>query len=64
MRVEATLIQRTIGYEKNDLRSEAKAWARLFDRKFIDRTLIGVFIMFFQRTFVAHTLARDHVLKS
>jgi hypothetical protein len=49
MRVETALIQQTIGIDKHDVRSEAIAWARLFDRKYIDRTLIGIFMMFFQR---------------
>jgi len=49
MRVETTLIQRTVGTGKHDIRSEAIAWARLFQRKYIDRTLIGIFMMFFQQ---------------
>jgi hypothetical protein len=49
MRVETALIQRTIGIDKHSVRSEATAWARLFDRKYIDRTLIGILMMFFQR---------------
>ena len=31
------------------LRDEALAWARLFDHRYIDRTLVGVVVMFFQR---------------
>ena len=53
MRVEATLVRRTLGQDKPSLRSEALAWARLFDRKYIDRTLIGIFIMVFQRKHTA-----------
>ena len=49
MRVETALIQQTIGIDKHNVRSEATAWARLFDRKYIDRTLIGILMMFFQR---------------
>lgn len=50
MRVETTLINRTVSAEgKYSLRSEALAWARLFDRRYIDRTLIGIVMMFFQR---------------
>jgi hypothetical protein len=49
MRVETALTQQTIGIDKHNLRSEATAWARLFDRKYIDRTLIGILMMFFQR---------------
>ena len=49
MRVETTLIQQTIGNDKRGVRSEAIAWARLFDRKYINRTLIGISMMFFQR---------------
>lgn len=52
MQVETTLIQQTLGRDKNDLRSEALAWARLFHRKFIDRSLIGILMMFFQRGFL------------
>jgi hypothetical protein len=51
MRVETALIERTVGNDKRDIRSEAIAWARLFHRKYIDRTLIGIFMMFFQRRF-------------
>jgi len=49
MRVETALTQQTIGIDKHNVRSEAIAWARLFDRKYIDRTLIGILMMFFQR---------------
>ncbi|KII95512.1 hypothetical protein PLICRDRAFT_34394 [Plicaturopsis crispa FD-325 SS-3] len=50
MRVETTLINRTVSAEgKYSLRSEALAWARLFDRRYIDRTLIGIVMMFFQQ---------------
>ncbi|THH16105.1 hypothetical protein EW146_g4483 [Bondarzewia mesenterica] len=50
MQVEADLIQQTTGTDdKNRLRNEALAWARLFDHKYIDRTLVGVLIMFFQQ---------------
>ena len=31
---------------------EFKSWARLFSRKFIDRTWIGILMMVFQRTCV------------
>ena len=31
------------------IREEISKWRRLLDAKYIDRTLIGVFIMFFQR---------------
>jgi hypothetical protein len=43
--------------EDNELKSksatitaEFKSWARLFSRKFIDRTWIGILMMVFQRT--------------
>ena len=32
------------------IRSEFKSWTRLFSRKFIDRTWIGILMMVFQRT--------------
>jgi len=31
------------------MRNEALAWARLFDRRYIDRTLVGIMVMFFQQ---------------
>ncbi|KAA1467576.1 general substrate transporter [Dentipellis sp. KUC8613] len=50
MQVEAALIQQTTKTDsKNRIRGEALAWARLFDRQYIDRTLIGIMIMFFQQ---------------
>lgn len=53
MEVEKTLIQRTMGAEtkvnSQTMREEALAWAQLFDKKFIDRTWIGILMMFFQR---------------
>ncbi len=50
MEAEAIMLQRTspIGGGR-PLRGEALAWARLFDRRYIDRTLVGVVVMFFQR---------------
>ena len=32
------------------LTAEFRSWARLFDRKLVDRTWIGVLMMVFQRT--------------
>ena len=32
------------------IRAEFKSWTRLFSRKFIDRTWIGILMMVFQRT--------------
>ena len=50
MQVEANLIHRMTGADdKNSFRNEARAWAKLFDRRYLDRTLIGIMIMFFQR---------------
>jgi hypothetical protein len=50
MEAEATMLQKTspIGRSR-PLRDEALAWARLFDHRYIDRTLVGVVVMFFQR---------------
>lgn len=50
MRVETALVQQTLGIDRRDLRSEALAWARLFSKEYRGRTLIGVCMMFFQRT--------------
>lgn len=51
MRTEATLIERTIGSASKDgsLRAEGQAWARLFNKKFRKRTMIGILMMFFQQ---------------
>lgn len=50
MEAEAMMLQKTspIGRGR-PLRDEALAWARLFDHRYIDRTLVGVVVMFFQR---------------
>ncbi len=50
MEAEAIMLQKTnpIG-RSQPLRDEALAWARLFDHRYIDRTLVGVVVMFFQR---------------
>lgn len=62
MKVETRLIQQTItGGESTDtdkrepwtLRAELRGWKRLFGQKYRDRTMVGVFIMVFQRTFVS-----------
>jgi len=53
MRVEATMIHRTLGtaedYKAGSLSSELKTWKRLFGRKYCDRTMVGVLMMVFQR---------------
>ena len=50
MEAEAIVLQRASPIGRNrPLRNEALAWARLFDRRYIDRTLVGVMVMFFQR---------------
>ena len=48
-----------LGEDDGDLKSkrtkisaEFKSWARLFSKKFIDRTWIGILMMVFQRTCV------------
>jgi len=50
MEAEAIMLQRAnpIGSSR-PLRNEALAWARLFDRRYVDRTLVGVMVMFFQQ---------------
>ncbi|GBE80765.1 MFS glucose transporter mfs1 [Sparassis crispa] len=51
MQAEATLIEQTIGSapKSGAIRTEANAWARLFSHKYINRTSIGVLMMFFQQ---------------
>ncbi|KAI0300838.1 hypothetical protein BC826DRAFT_1090192 [Russula brevipes] len=50
MEAEATMLQRASPIDRRrPLRSEALAWAKLFDRRYIDRTLVGVLVMFFQQ---------------
>jgi hypothetical protein len=50
MEAEATMLQKTSPIGRSQpLRDEALAWARLFDHRYIDRTLVGVVVMFFQR---------------
>ena len=50
MEVEALMLQKTSPTDKSwPLRNEALAWARLFDHRYVDRTLVGVMVMFFQR---------------
>jgi Sugar (and other) transporter len=55
MQVESELVEQTIGTRTKlnsySLHDEAVAWARLFERKFIGPTSIGVLMMFFQRKF-------------
>jgi Sugar (and other) transporter len=51
MQVEANFLQQTSKTSNlSGLRKEAFAWARLFDRRYIDRTMVGIMVMFFQRT--------------
>ena len=52
MRTEALLIEQTVGRnaaKDAGISREAQAWSRLFSKKYIKRTLIGVTMMFFQR---------------
>ncbi|KAH9972081.1 hypothetical protein BGW80DRAFT_1316325 [Lactifluus volemus] len=50
MEAEAIMLQRSSPIcEGPPLRKEALAWARLFDNRYIDRTLVGVMVMFFQQ---------------
>jgi hypothetical protein len=53
MRVEVALIQQTLerqdAADPSNLKVDLQSWKRLFEEKYRDRTLIGVFIMFFQR---------------
>jgi hypothetical protein len=65
MKVETRLIQETVhGRERIDighrlpwsLGAELRGWKRLFDQKYCDRTMVGIFIMAFQRMFVLSNL--------
>ncbi len=58
MRTESIMIEQTIGASAKEvgLRAEARAWARLFSKKYMNRTLIGVMMMFFQRELPNNTL--------
>lgn len=51
MQVEAYLISRSSlgATHKNPLVAELESWKRLFSHKYVDRTMIGIMIMFFQR---------------
>ncbi|GLB37892.1 putative major facilitator superfamily, sugar transporter (TC 2.A.1.1) family protein [Lyophyllum shimeji] len=54
MRVEATLVQHAIRDGNEQLRAwnleaELRGWRRLFQRKYLDRTMVGVLIMVFQQ---------------
>ncbi|KAH8990307.1 general substrate transporter [Lactarius akahatsu] len=50
MEAEAVMLQRSTPINDGRfMRNEALAWARLFDRRYIDRTLIGTMVMFFQQ---------------
>ncbi|RDB24830.1 putative glucose transporter rco-3 [Hypsizygus marmoreus] len=58
MRVETTLVRRSLNEDgtSNDdslqpwsLRSELRAWSRLFQHKYRDRTMVGVLVMVFQQ---------------
>jgi MFS family permease len=50
MEAEAIMLQKTSPTDRSrPLRNEALAWARLFDRRYIDRTLVGIMVMFFQQ---------------
>jgi len=68
MRVETRLIQQTIVDRDNNpddlrpwsLRAELRGWKRLFDRKYRDRTMVGVLIMVFQRTFPTPQLFQNY----
>lgn len=50
MEAEAVMLQRSTPVNNGGfIRGEALAWARLFDRRYIDRTLVGTVVMFFQQ---------------
>lgn len=51
MRAEALLVEKTFGHgtKEGTFAAEARAWRQLFSGKYINRTLIGILMMFFQR---------------
>ena len=57
MRVETELISRSLGNKpgKSGFKAEWKIWKKLFNKKYRDRTMIGVLIMVFQRTVFSST---------
>ena len=63
MQVEAALIEQTSANDGTSvakagtLQAEVYAWKRLFGPKLLRRTLIGVVMMIFQRTFHASPLS-------
>lgn len=64
MRVETTLVKRALDdddqFQPWSLRTEIRAWSRLFRPKHRDRTMIGVLIMVFQREFTCSTTSYFH----
>ena len=51
MQVETILVQRVDGDRTTKgVFDELRAWKKLFERKYRDRTMVGVLIMVFQRT--------------
>lgn len=51
MQVEAELIKRSAPsiVDKNPIVAELHRWKRLFSSKVVNRTMIGIMMMFFQR---------------
>ena len=51
MRAEVLLIEQSFGITGKDgnIREEVRAWGHLFSKKYYNRTLIGIMMMFFQR---------------
>jgi hypothetical protein len=63
MEAEAVMLQRSTPVNNGGfIRGEALAWARLFDRRYIDRTLVGTVVMFFQREF-PQLIAQEEYVK-
>ncbi|TCD66752.1 hypothetical protein EIP91_000993 [Steccherinum ochraceum] len=51
MRAEALLVEKTFGLSSKEgtVHAEVRAWKQLFSRKYIQRTFIGIMMMFFQQ---------------
>lgn len=53
MRAEVLLVEQTFGVTSKEggIRAEVHAWGYLFRKKYLNRTLIGIMMMFFQREY-------------
>jgi hypothetical protein len=65
MLVEAEVINRLEAVEdKGTFAAELHGWTRLFSKKYIDRVLVGIMMMFFQRANLLYSFNRAHSLST